>query len=55
MSSAPWLRPGLATFKTPRDIHVVDELPRNAIGKILKADLRRRSAGQAPDGPAAGR
>jgi len=40
-----WLRPRLATFKLPRDIHLVGELPRNATGKILKADLRRRSAG----------
>jgi len=40
-----WLRPRLATFKLPRDIHLVGELPRNATGKILKAGLRRRPAG----------
>jgi len=50
-----WLRTRLAAFKVPRDIHLAAELPRNATGKILKADLRRRSAGQTPHGPAAGR
>ena len=49
-----WLRPRLAAFKVPRDFHVVAELPRNATGKILKAELRRRGAGEAPHGPAAG-
>jgi acyl-coenzyme A synthetase/AMP-(fatty) acid ligase len=26
----------------PREIYVVDELPRNATGKILKRELRER-------------
>jgi fatty-acyl-CoA synthase len=33
----------MAAFKVPRDIHVVDALPRNATGKVLKASLRSRS------------
>jgi malonyl-CoA/methylmalonyl-CoA synthetase len=35
----------LARFKVPKRIHVVDELPRNAMGKVQKAELRRRYAG----------
>jgi acyl-CoA synthetase (AMP-forming)/AMP-acid ligase II len=32
----------LARFKVPRAIHAVDTLPRNAVGKVTKDDLRRR-------------
>jgi fatty-acyl-CoA synthase len=39
-----WLRERLGAFKVPREIHIVESLPRNATGKVLKADLRRRSA-----------
>lgn len=35
----------LARYKVPRDITAVDELPRNATGKILARELRRRAAG----------
>ncbi len=35
----------LAKFKVPKRIHVVDELPRNAMGKVQKAELRDRYAG----------
>lgn len=31
---------GVAKFKWPERLEIVDELPRNAIGKILKRDLR---------------
>jgi acyl-CoA synthetase (AMP-forming)/AMP-acid ligase II len=34
-------RDQLAGFKLPKGLTVVDELPRNASGKVLKADLRR--------------
>jgi fatty-acyl-CoA synthase len=32
----------LADYKVPRRWHFVDELPRNATGKIVKPELRRR-------------
>ena len=32
----------LADYKVPRQWHVVDELPRNATGKVVKPELRRR-------------
>ncbi len=35
-----WCAPRLAGFKTPKAIHFMTELPRNASGKILKRDLR---------------
>ena len=34
----------LAAFKVPKVVFVVDELPRNAMGKVQKAELRRRYA-----------
>jgi malonyl-CoA/methylmalonyl-CoA synthetase len=35
-------RQRLAGFKVPRRVEVVDALPRNAMGKVTKAELRRR-------------
>lgn len=39
------LRHELAAFKVPKRVIVVSELPRNAMGKVQKAELRRRYAG----------
>jgi malonyl-CoA/methylmalonyl-CoA synthetase len=39
------LRKELAGFKVPKRVIVVPELPRNAMGKVQKAELRRRYAG----------
>lgn len=33
------VREQLAGFKVPRDVHFIDELPRNATGKVLKRQL----------------
>ncbi len=41
------VRAHLARFKVPREIVVVDELPRNATGKLLKRDLDRLAGGEA--------
>jgi len=35
-----YVRANLAAFKVPRDVVFVDELPRNATGKVLKRQLR---------------
>ncbi|SHV23021.1 acyl-CoA synthetase (AMP-forming)/AMP-acid ligase II [Mycobacteroides abscessus subsp. abscessus] len=40
-----WCRERLAHFKCPRDVHFVDELPRNATGKLLKTELRTQFTG----------
>jgi fatty-acyl-CoA synthase len=37
--------PRLAKFKVPNDIAIVDALPRNATGKVLKRELRTRYLG----------
>jgi malonyl-CoA/methylmalonyl-CoA synthetase len=36
------LRADIAAFKVPKRVHVVDELPRNAMGKVQKNLLRER-------------
>jgi acyl-CoA synthetase (AMP-forming)/AMP-acid ligase II len=38
-----YVKDNLARFKVPRDIVFVQELPRNATGKILKRELRTRT------------
>ena len=37
----------LADYKRPRQVHFVDELPRNATGKVMKHLLRNEAAGRA--------
>jgi len=34
----------LAAYKTPREVEFLDELPRNATGKVLKRELHERSS-----------
>jgi len=36
-----WARERLAAYKCPKTVDVMDELPRNPTGKILKKDLRK--------------
>lgn len=39
-----WCRERLANFKVPRSVVIVDGLPRNTQGKVMKAELRAASA-----------
>jgi fatty-acyl-CoA synthase len=42
------VKANLASFKTPREVEFLDELPRNATGKVLKRELRARQANGRP-------
>jgi long-chain acyl-CoA synthetase len=35
-----YLRERLANYKLPKKLHVIDELPKNATGKVLKRVLK---------------
>jgi acyl-CoA synthetase (AMP-forming)/AMP-acid ligase II len=37
-----YCRQKLASFKLPRSVVFIDELPRNALGKVLKRELRQQ-------------
>ncbi len=39
-----WVRERLADYAAPRRVHLIDDLPRNATGKVLKTELRQRAA-----------
>jgi len=39
-----FLRARLDPYKRPRDVEILDTLPKNTLNKILKRDLRRREA-----------
>jgi long-chain acyl-CoA synthetase len=45
-----YVRDAMAKYKTPREWHVVDALPRNASGKILKRTLRDQYVSDHPGG-----
>jgi acyl-CoA synthetase (AMP-forming)/AMP-acid ligase II len=38
-----WSRDQMANYKVPRAVEVVDELPLNATGKVMKDALRERA------------
>src|SRR4051794_13094349 len=39
----------LARYKVPREVEFLDELPRNATGKVLKKELKEREEGEESD------
>ena len=43
-SLVAWSRENMANYKVPRSFQIVDELPSNASGKVLKFELRERAA-----------
>ena len=40
-----YVKANLARYKVPREIRFIDELPRNATGKVLKRTLKEQAAG----------
>lgn len=50
-----YCREGLAPFKVPAEVEIVDELPRNMAGKVLRRELRAREAAAAGEHRAAER
>ena len=36
-----WLRTTIAAYKTPRKYLLIDELPRNAMGKVTKNEVKK--------------
>ncbi|HVY11607.1 MAG TPA: FadD3 family acyl-CoA ligase [Mycobacteriales bacterium] len=40
-----WSRDHMANYKAPRRVEILDELPLNATGKVMKEELRARAAG----------
>ena len=47
-----WSRNEMANYKVPRAVEVVDALPLNATGKVVKETLRERAAAQRKGAPA---
>jgi acyl-CoA synthetase (AMP-forming)/AMP-acid ligase II len=43
-----WARDRLASYKVPKAVEVVDALPRNASGKVVKGALRERFGREQP-------
>jgi HIP---CoA ligase len=50
-----WSRQQMANYKVPRFVRVVDSLPINAAGKVVKEDLRARVASESSDTEPEGR
>jgi acyl-CoA synthetase (AMP-forming)/AMP-acid ligase II len=44
-SIVEWARSKMANFKAPRSVELLDALPINATGKVVKDELRKRSVG----------
>jgi HIP---CoA ligase len=38
-----WCKDRLANFKVPRQVWIVESLPRGAVGKVAKSELRTRA------------
>ena len=44
-----WAREQMANYKVPRYVEIVDALPLNASGKVLKYELRSRAEARLAD------
>ncbi|MDO9497372.1 MAG: AMP-binding protein [Nocardioides sp.] len=47
-----WVKQNLARYKVPREIVLLDELPRNSTGKVLKRELAKGDPQDSPEGDA---
>jgi HIP---CoA ligase len=45
-----WSRHEMANYKVPRVVEIVDALPLNATGKVMKERLREQAAGRSGGG-----
>jgi fatty-acyl-CoA synthase len=45
-----YVKSNLAGYKVPRDVEFIDELPRNATGKVLKRELKGEGDDDEADG-----
>jgi malonyl-CoA/methylmalonyl-CoA synthetase len=43
-----WAKERMAPYKVPREVRVVDSLPRNALGKVMKPEVVRGLINQSP-------
>ena len=41
MELKKWLSQKIAGYKQPRIIQIIDDLPRNAMGKVVKKELKK--------------
>jgi acyl-coenzyme A synthetase/AMP-(fatty) acid ligase len=41
-----WAKRNIASYKVPRQVHVVSALPLNANGKVMKDVLKARAMGE---------
>ncbi len=48
-----WAKDEMANYKVPRKVKIVDALPLNASGKVLKTELRKLASDDATGDPAA--
>jgi malonyl-CoA/methylmalonyl-CoA synthetase len=42
MELADWCRDKMPPYHVPRQLHVMESIPRNAMGKVNKKDLRKQ-------------
>jgi acyl-CoA synthetase (AMP-forming)/AMP-acid ligase II len=49
-SLVAWARDEMANYKVPREVRIIEGLPLNASGKVLKTELRQR-ANESPAEP----
>jgi acyl-CoA synthetase (AMP-forming)/AMP-acid ligase II len=49
-----WCKPRMANYKVPRFVEILDELPLNATGKVVKYELRECAVARVTPEPGGG-